>query len=1614
MSSVIAGNLIREILRREPLPNEAEAYAVELQQGLTTSALTSRLILGSNPAAPSGEAIDIVFPILRFYQGVYGRVPDQGGLTYWVGVYRSIAGQDNPGTPTQNEALVALARPFVDPILTVEFANRYGPAPTSFSGPAWNAYVSNFIDKLYLNVLQRAADSGGLAYWVGQFEAKFQELRTAFLANGRSEAEAALETRAIYLEQFTNSPEMIASSQAWIVNFLTGAAQDPDPADLYTGSLFNDGPIVGPAESYQVTEDVELSVGLANGLLANDRDVDFGQSLSAVLLTGPSKGTLSLDAQGTFRYTPFANATGADTFIYRVNDGYDFSGGVTVSLAISPVADPPSWSVAANDSAAVTLTETNGALAASRTLTLRDPDQPSTVNVSVLSVAASGTAPLQARPTNAALLSMLTLSPSTVNSPQGIDQTVTWSFASGAVNFDNLALAETLVLTYALRAHDGALSGQQAVTVTIEGSNDAPVISIKVGDSASAALVEADAGLQISDTLTFGDVDLSDQLTLSVVSVAASGIGNGSALPSATALLAMLEFDKVQALVGTGGVEEQVVWRFNSGTEAFNFLNPGETLSLAYTVQASDGRVSDQEVITIQIAGTADEVLRLISTSTGSRPAATPHTLITGESTSDRAGSSLIGIGDFNGDGIDDMVVGAPGDVQGGANGGAAFIVFGAPSRAQNISLSDIANGIGGRKIVSGLGSEMGFSLAAAGDVNGDGLQDLLIGGPRTALGGAGDIYVVYGRPNDAGPTQGQIDLASVNGGSAGFRMTAESPTDVGFGQSAAGGGDFNGDGHMDLLVGSGGNDAQGVNSGAAYLVFGTSANRPNVSLSNVALGQGGLKIIGETGDDQTGLAVAFAGDFNNDGLDDLLIGSTGQDQGGSMSGATYLVYGHANPASSINLVQIAAGTGGFKITGENAGDRAGTRVAGLGDINNDGFDDLFISAPFNAGAGTQSGAAYVVFGRAQNPGALNLDNVALGQGGFKLLGEGSFDQAGTSIQLAGDVNADGLPDLLVGATNENSSYVVFGRETWPASISLRDISNGIGGFRILGNSGEGASIVAPVGDVDQDGIDDIAIGTPGASTAGAQSGGALLIFGGSRVGQMPPSTIDTRALLARDDGYRLVNEIGASGAQDFAGKSVALADFNGDGYADVLVGAYLDDVGGDGSGSVYVSLGGPTRTTDVNLNGTVTGTGGFRIVGETGGDQAGFSVAAAGDINNDGFEDIVIGAPGNDAGGSNAGAAYLVYGRLGPTAAIDLDAIASGVGGFKLQGPGPSQEAGSSVAGVGDFNNDGYDDFLVGAGGFNFLNPTPQDTAAFLIYGGPTRSSTINLAVPPVGVVSIIAETAGDGSGFSVAGGGDINGDGFADLIIGAPDADPGGIDSGAIYVVFGGALSGTINLGTVAGGGGGFKIIGQAPDDYAGTSVASAGDFNNDGFDDILIGAPENNSAGGDSGTAYLIFGKATPFGTIDLDTIAGGSGGFRIVAELGSDYLGAAVHGAGDVNGDGFDDLIVGAPDHDIGGNNSGAGYVIFGRAQVPTAILLDDVAAGIGGARILGERGGDGVSLFSDWGGDGLGFAVSGGADVNNDGLSDVVLGSPYSDAFGENGGAAHLIYGWVLV
>lgn len=305
------GSIVADVLQRSATSEEIAALQAELAGGTAVDALVRRLILGPDPQFPSGECIETVFPVIRFYQGVYGRLPDKEGLAYWVGAYRAIRSLDDPTTPTQNEALVALARPFVDPIQTPEFADRYGPAPGMFSGEAWETYVREFVGKLYLNVLQRAADAGGLAYWTAQFQAKFIEVQNAFALMGRSAGEAALETRAIYLEQFTNSQEMVDSAKIPILNFLTSAAQDPDPPGLYSGSLFNDPPAFTGAVAIGVIEGGSVTLTEA---MVPVFDPDNGSQDIRFTISNLATGSLLLNNQPTLTFTKQQLANGQVRF----------------------------------------------------------------------------------------------------------------------------------------------------------------------------------------------------------------------------------------------------------------------------------------------------------------------------------------------------------------------------------------------------------------------------------------------------------------------------------------------------------------------------------------------------------------------------------------------------------------------------------------------------------------------------------------------------------------------------------------------------------------------------------------------------------------------------------------------------------------------------------------------------------------------------------------------------------------------------------------------------------------------------------------------------------------------------------------------------------------------------------------------------------------------------------------------------------------------------------------------------------------------------------------------------------------------------------------------------
>lgn len=306
--------------------------------------------------------------------------------------------------------------------------------------------------------------------------------------------------------------------------------------------------------------------------------------------------------------------------------------------------------------------------------------------------------------------------------------------------------------------------------------------------------------------------------------------------------------------------------------------------------------------------------------------------------------------------------------------------------------------------------------------------------------------------------------------------------------------------------------------------------------------------------------------------------------------------------------------------------------------------------------------------------------------------------------------------------------------------------------------------------------------------------------------------------------------------------------------------------------------------------------------------------------------------------------------------APVNLTDVAAGSGGFVITGISRFELSGRSLASVGDMNGDGFSDLVIGTYGSN---------RTYVVFGQATGfGARISLADVAAGTGGFVIQGPNSSNplGYSVASAGDINGDGFDDLVIGERYADqPGKQDSGKSYVVFGkgSGFAASIDLVSLEAGSGGFVINGQNSFDRSGTAVAPAGDVNGDGFDDLIIGAPNADGVGTFlSGKSFVVFGKGTGFGaSIDLSAIAAGTGGFAITGITDVEGFGASVASAGDVNGDGFDDLVIGGPTSFFGTGNPdflGNAYVIFGKdTGFGTGIVLSDILAGSGGFGIIGH-------------------------------------------------------------
>lgn len=483
-------------------------------------------------------------------------------------------------------------------------------------------------------------------------------------------------------------------------------------------------------------------------------------------------------------------------------------------------------------------------------------------------------------------------------------------------------------------------------------------------------------------------------------------------------------------------------------------------------------------------------------------------------------------------------------------------------------------------------------------------------------------------------------------------------------------------------------------------------------------------------------------------------------------------------------------------------------------------------------------------------------------------------------------------------------------------------VLNGTGAYSSSGTS------VSAAGDINGDGIDDLIIGAPYATTSANYSGASYVVFGSDKD---LPNPVNLSGLDG-SDGF----VINGTGTYDYSGKSVSAAgDINGDGMDDLIIGASGASPNGAYSGASYVVFGSNQPWSDSLDLSSLNGSNGFRLNGVNAYDESGSSVSSAGDINGDGIDDLIIGAPY-----ASAGASYVVFGSdQAWAAAMDLSTL-NGSNGFVINGLSNGDSLGRSVSSAGDINGDGIDDLVVGA---IFAGAASSYTgASYVVFGSDQAwGSALNVsALNGNNGFVVNGVNNNDETGRSVSAAGDINGDGIDDLIIGAPLADPNGDDSGASYIVFGSdqAWAASLNLSALNGSNG-LVINGVNADDRSGRSVSTAGDINFDGIDDVIIGAPQADPNGTDSGASYIVFGSDQAWAaTLNLSTLDG-SNGFVINGVSAGDNSGASVSYANDVNGDGVDDLITGAPLADANAEDSGASYVVYGAKEDEEVIFKD---------------------------------------------------------------------------
>ena len=790
-----------------------------------------------------------------------------------------------------------------------------------------------------------------------------------------------------------------------------------------------------------------------------------------------------------------------------------------------------------------------------------------------------------------------------------------------------------------------------------------------------------------------------------------------------------------------------------------------------------------------------------------------------------------------------------------------------------------------------------GYSVSSAGDVNADGFDDILVGAYGYSSN-KGRAYIYYG--------------GTIINNVADVVMTGQNAGDN-FGYSVSTAGDINKDGYDDVIVGA---SKYNTDEGRVYVYLG------GASMNSVP----DFIFTGSAGDD-FGISVSSAGDVNNDGYDDVIVGASGY-----LGETGYSIIYLGGP---VNLI------GGPVITGFAIGNNFGYSVSDAGDVNNDGFDDVIIGAyAYNSTVGR----AYLYFGGSPMNDVVDVTYT----------GPSSSLWFGVSVSGAGDVNGDGFDDVIVGAMRYSSfkgrAYIYFGGASPNNVIDVT--MTGEASSNYFGNS------VSTAGDINDDGYDDVIIGAYGNSSF---TGRAYIFFGGAIMNDTVDVTISGESsgnyfgysvanagdvngngfpdLLAgaytysSNTGrayfydYFMENEIvsdltmaGETSGDKFGFSVSSAGDVNGDGYDDVIVGANQNSAF---TGKAYIYLGGIIMDNIADVT----------MTGEAANNRFGWSVSDAGDVNNDGYDDVIVGAFGYS---SNTGRAYLFFGGASMNNTADVI----------MTGESTNNRFGYSVSTADNVNNDGYDDVIVGAYGYS-----SNTGRAYVFLGGASMNNTPD--------VTMTGEATGNNFGISVSNAGSVNSNIYSDVIVGAMGFNS---STGKAYIYLGGSpMNNTPDV----------IMTGEAIFNYFGRSVSSAGDINGDGFDDVIVGA---NGYSLFNGRAYIFLGGSVMNNTADL----------TMTGDTINMHFGWSVSDAGDVNNDGYSDVIVGAPDYL---SNTGKAYIYYGGYE------LNNTADATITGETADDRYGVSVSSAGDLNGDGFSDMIVGASDHSSEaGKTYIHLGS----------------------